>query len=79
MKNGVKNSNALVIKVLLVIIYFVLFTMCFTLTMYAISWCIDGGSFLRVLLFLGLLSLDIIFLLIFLATWESCFESKDEH
>ena len=74
-----KNSNTFIIKVLLTIIYFILFTLCITFTMYALTWCLeDGESFFRVILFIGLLMADMILLIVLLSTWESCFKSGDE-
>ena len=39
-----KNSNTFIIKVLLTIIYFILFTLCITFTMYALTWCLEDGE-----------------------------------
>lgn len=74
-----KNSGTFITKVLLTIIYFILLISCIMFTMYALVWCLeDGESFFRVILFIGLLMADMILLIVFISTWESCFKSGDE-
>lgn len=77
MKNGLK-TNGFLSKISTAVMYFILFAFFIILCGIEYKTAIHGGSFGSVLGFIGSLLCAIVFLIIFIASWEEIFEDEDE-